>query len=81
MNVYEKAAQWIAGADALVITAGAGMGVDSGLPDFRGDSGFGRRIRHCTAPHLSRWPIPVGLTQTRTGHGGFMAIDSTCTAR
>ena len=40
MNVYEKAAQWIAGADALVITAGAGMGVDSGLPDFRGDSGF-----------------------------------------
>ena len=36
----KKAAQWIAGADALVITAGAGMGVDSGLPDFRGDSGF-----------------------------------------
>ena len=27
-------------ADALVITAGAGMGVDSGLPDFRGDEGF-----------------------------------------
>ncbi len=25
---------------ALVITAGAGMGVDSGLPDFRGDQGF-----------------------------------------
>jgi NAD-dependent SIR2 family protein deacetylase len=29
-------------ADALVITAGAGMGVDSGLPDFRGDEGFWR---------------------------------------
>ena len=27
-------------ADALVITAGAGMGVDSGLPDFRGNEGF-----------------------------------------
>jgi NAD-dependent SIR2 family protein deacetylase len=27
-------------ADALVITAGAGMGVDSGLPDFRGGAGF-----------------------------------------
>ncbi|WP_321494299.1 Sir2 family NAD-dependent protein deacetylase [uncultured Desulfobacter sp.] len=27
-------------ADALFITAGAGMGVDSGLPDFRGNSGF-----------------------------------------
>src|SRR5215472_17156370 len=29
-------------ADALLITAGAGMGVDSGLPDFRGPEGFWR---------------------------------------
>jgi len=36
----EKAAAVIAAADALLITAGAGMGVDSGLPDFRGDEGF-----------------------------------------
>jgi len=28
------------GAEALVIGAGAGMGVDSGLPDFRGNEGF-----------------------------------------
>ena len=35
-----QAARAIAGADALLITAGAGMGVDSGLPDFRGDAGF-----------------------------------------
>lgn len=27
-------------ADGLLITAGAGMGVDSGLPDFRGEKGF-----------------------------------------
>ncbi len=27
-------------ADAILIGAGAGMGVDSGLPDFRGDQGF-----------------------------------------
>ncbi len=27
-------------ADGLLITAGAGMGVDSGLPDFRGGKGF-----------------------------------------
>lgn len=27
-------------ADGLLITAGAGIGVDSGLPDFRGNSGF-----------------------------------------
>jgi len=35
-----KAAEAVREARALVITAGAGMGVDSGLPDFRGDHGF-----------------------------------------
>ena len=37
---YLHAAELIAGADALVIGAGAGIGVDSGLPDFRGNQGF-----------------------------------------
>ena len=37
-----RAAEVIAKADALLITAGAGMGVDSGLPDFRGSEGFWR---------------------------------------
>lgn len=36
----QKAASLIRDADALLITAGAGMGVDSGLPDFRGPNGF-----------------------------------------
>jgi NAD-dependent SIR2 family protein deacetylase len=36
------AARAIREADALVATAGAGMGVDSGLPDFRGPEGFWR---------------------------------------
>jgi len=36
------AAGAIQDADALLITAGAGMGVDSGLPDFRGTQGFWR---------------------------------------
>ena len=36
----ERAAKAIREAEAFVITAGAGMGVDSGLPDFRGDHGF-----------------------------------------
>ena len=35
-----QAKEIIKNADAIVITAGAGMGVDSGLPDFRGDQGF-----------------------------------------
>jgi len=35
-----RAAAAVSAADALLVTAGAGMGVDSGLPDFRGDAGF-----------------------------------------
>lgn len=38
----EKAKEAIMEADAILITAGAGMGVDSGLPDFRGTEGFWR---------------------------------------
>ncbi|MCK5912790.1 MAG: hypothetical protein KAG12_02860 [Desulfuromusa sp.] len=37
---YAEAAEIISNANAIVITAGAGMGVDSGLPDFRGNQGF-----------------------------------------
>jgi NAD-dependent SIR2 family protein deacetylase len=39
-QLLRRAAEAIAAADALLIGAGAGMGVDSGLPDFRGDHGF-----------------------------------------
>ena len=39
-TAYQQAAAAIRSATALIITAGAGMGVDSGLPDFRGDQGF-----------------------------------------
>lgn len=35
-----RAARALAQAGALLISAGAGMGVDSGLPDFRGNAGF-----------------------------------------
>ena len=37
-----RAAAAVRDADALLIAAGAGMGVDSGLPDFRGTHGFWR---------------------------------------
>jgi len=36
------AAKAIKATDALLVTAGAGMGVDSGLPDFRGTKVFWR---------------------------------------
>ncbi|MFZ6773773.1 SIR2 family NAD-dependent protein deacylase [Undibacterium sp. SXout7W] len=39
-SALQQAAELITQADALIITAGAGMGVDSGLPDFRGSEGF-----------------------------------------
>lgn len=43
MNIeteIKKAKKILSESNALLITAGAGMGVDSGLPDFRGVEGF-----------------------------------------
>ncbi len=40
MDVYKHGAEIIKQSEVLVITAGAGIGVDSGLPDFRGERGF-----------------------------------------
>jgi NAD-dependent SIR2 family protein deacetylase len=37
-----RAVEAIRRAKALIFTSGAGMGVDSGLPDFRGPEGFWR---------------------------------------
>jgi len=39
-RAIDKAIGYIDNADAVLITAGAGIGVDSGLPDFRGNEGF-----------------------------------------
>lgn len=62
------AAKAIGRARALLITAGAGMGVDSGLPDFRGDRGFwnayppyesrGMRFTDLANPHWFRRDLP-----------------------
>lgn len=41
-EMLQRAADVIRSAEGLVITAGAGMGVDSGLPDFRSHEGFWR---------------------------------------
>jgi len=40
LEQLQMAAQALRDADAMIVTAGAGMGVDSGLPDFRGAEGF-----------------------------------------
>jgi len=39
-TAIQRAADLIEDADALVVAADAGMGIDSGLPDFRGPGGF-----------------------------------------
>jgi NAD-dependent SIR2 family protein deacetylase len=36
----DVAINWVRDADALLVTAGAGIGIDSSLPDFRGPQGF-----------------------------------------
>ena len=41
-RVLNRAAGWLRDAEAILVAAGAGMGVDSGLPDFRGTEGFWR---------------------------------------
>lgn len=39
-SALSRAAAWLRAADGLLVTAGAGLGIDSGLPDFRGPGGF-----------------------------------------
>jgi NAD-dependent SIR2 family protein deacetylase len=41
-QAVEQAVAWLREADGLLVTAGAGIGVDSGLPDFRGNEGLWR---------------------------------------
>ncbi|MBI3348792.1 MAG: Sir2 family transcriptional regulator [Burkholderiales bacterium] len=40
VNSLQIAAQWLQECDGLLLAAGAGMGVDSGMPDFRGREGL-----------------------------------------
>ena len=54
---YQIAASIIKEPKTFIITAGAVMGVDSGLPDFRGEHATVIRINPCEAkiasPHVS----------------------------
>ena len=61
----QRAADIIAGADALVVAAGAGMGVDSGLPDFRGNEGFWQAYPALAQAQLDFMDVASPLTFTR----------------
>ena len=52
-SIIEEAKKVISQADAVLILAGAGMGVDSGLPDFRGNEGFWKAYPIAKERHLS----------------------------
>lgn len=79
MNVAKKktgvarAAELIADADALVIAAGAGMGVDSGLPDFRGNDGFWKAYPALARDRISFASIasPYAFRETPDEAWGF----------
>nr|VFK52233.1 MAG: NAD-dependent protein deacetylase, SIR2 family [Candidatus Kentron sp. TUN]VFK52426.1 MAG: NAD-dependent protein deacetylase, SIR2 family [Candidatus Kentron sp. TUN]VFK61925.1 MAG: NAD-dependent protein deacetylase, SIR2 family [Candidatus Kentron sp. TUN] len=60
------AARQIHRAEAILVGAGAGMGVDSGLPDFRGDEGFWRAY-----PPLER----LGLSFVNIANPAWLEAD------
>lgn len=53
----KHAAQLINESSALIIAAGAGMGVDSGLPDFRGSDGFWKAYPALAAAKIDFYSI------------------------
>ena len=84
----ERAARAIREANALLITTGAGMGVDSGLPDFRGRHGvwagdFGHDVKQLMSPKGLRersgraWGFyaeAVALFDRTPPHSGFLVL-------
>ena len=62
----ESAARAVSAASALLVTAGAGMGVDSGLPDFRGNEGFWKAY-----PPLAR----LGISFVEMANPGWFRRD------
>lgn len=54
----QQAADAMRKAEALLIGAGAGMGVDSGLPDFRGPEGFWKAYPPFRGQHFSDMSTP-----------------------
>lgn len=52
-KAISTAAEFVANADAIIIAAGAGMGVDSGLPDFRGNEGFWKAYPALAAANIN----------------------------
>src|SRR4051794_2697715 len=65
----QSAAEALSTADALFIGAGAGLGGDSGMPDFRGDQGFWR-----ASPPYPRLGVSSGAGATPRGCAAAPAL-------
>lgn len=68
---FSRAAELIASAEALLIGAGAGMGVDSGLPDFRGDEGFWKAYPPFRGRRFAEMSNPVWFQRDPAQAWGF----------
>ncbi|MCA2997683.1 MAG: NAD-dependent deacetylase [Rhodocyclaceae bacterium] len=69
----DRAASALVECDGVLITAGAGMGVDSGLPDFRGAEGFWRAYPGLADAGIRFEDIadPASFTENPTRGWGF----------
>jgi len=67
-DAITRAADSVRAAEGLLVCAGAGMGVDSGLPDFRGDEGFWRAY-----PPLKQ----LGISFVEMANPGWFGRDPT----
>ncbi|MCW8877784.1 MAG: hypothetical protein OQJ89_16225 [Kangiellaceae bacterium] len=67
----ERAARLIIEADGLVIGAGAGMGVDSGLPDFRGKEGFWKAYPALRGRDFTQMANPTAFLDNPNQAWGF----------
>ena len=70
-KLVEEAAQAVSEASAFLFTAGAGMGVDSGLPDFRGDKGFWKAYPALHGYPFSSMANPEWFTKDPSRAWGF----------
>ena len=82
-SAIEQATSLLEQADALIVAAGAGLGVDSGLPDFRGREGFWRAYPAFAsrASTSTASPRRQRLTRHPSVPGASTAIAWPCTAR
>lgn len=70
-QAIRSAADAVQRAEALLIGAGAGMGVDSGMPDFRGPEGFWKAYPAFRGRHFAEMSNPIWFESDPQQAWGF----------